>query len=248
MKNRRPLLIQGAMDSETDIMIESLADVRTQTLHGYAFAAGALSGHPVVISKTGAGMANAAAATAVGIMAFAPIALINQGTAGGHDPALHQGDIVVGTQIIHIGAFMTDWADVGAGIHPENWHMRRTHLGATDRVTALQSDPSLVQIAERAADAQGLGAVHLGTIGSSDMFNRELDRIHQLRAQFGTSCEEMEAFAAAQVCALMGVPFLGIRVISNNELHQESFDAGTGASCQAYVLEVANLMLPSTHP
>ena len=41
-------------------------------------------------------MENTAAATAVAIEKFNPIAIINQGTSGGHDPSLNVFDIVLG--------------------------------------------------------------------------------------------------------------------------------------------------------
>ena len=75
------------------------------------------------------------------------------------------------------------------------------------------------------------------------MWNKELDRIALIHAQFNTSCEEMETYAVAQVCAYMETPFLGIRILSNNEIHQESFDPQTGPDCQNYVLDVARAII-----
>ncbi|WP_080326002.1 phosphorylase family protein [Anaerovibrio lipolyticus] len=56
--------------------------------------------------------------------------------------------------------------------------------------------------------------------------------------KYGSSCEEMEAHAAAHICKNYKVPFLGIRIISNTEIHNEDFDPAAGTSCQQYVLEV----------
>lgn len=45
----------------------------------------------------------------------------------------------------------------------------------------------------------------------------------------GSDCEEMEGFAAGQVCKAFGVPFIDIRVLSNSELHPgEEFDKSYG--------------------
>ena len=54
------------------------------------------TGYPVVVSRTEQGLANAGVATALAIKYFNPIAVINQGTSGGHDPELHTFDIVIG--------------------------------------------------------------------------------------------------------------------------------------------------------
>ena len=48
----------------------------------------------------------------------------------------------------------------------------------------------------------------------------------------------IETHAAAQVCRNYGVPFLGIRILSNAELHGEEFNPSTGTACQQYVLAV----------
>lgn len=48
----------------------------------------------------------------------------------------------------------------------------------------------------------------------------------------------METHAAAHICKNYKVPFLGIRIISNTEIHNENFDPATGTACQQYVLEV----------
>lgn len=48
-------------------------------------------------------MSNAAAATAIAIERYKPIAIINQGTSGGHDPELKVYDIVLGRYTTNIG-------------------------------------------------------------------------------------------------------------------------------------------------
>ena len=240
----RPILIQGAMDLETSTMMEALEGVETLVLHGYTFVSGTLDGYPVVISKTPVGMVNAAASTAIGIMTFNPVAVINQGTAGGHAEALHKGDIVIGTSTVNINSFKSDWAATGAGIDPTKWINRSTEVyvdGAISSVSTLHSDPALVEISKSVGYDKG--ALVEGVIGSGDVWNKELDRIALIHSQFDTACEEMETFSVAQVCSYMNTPFLGIRILSNNEIHEENFDPATGPDCQNYVLDVARAMI-----
>ena len=52
----RPIVIQGAMDVETQFMIEKLTDVEEITIGGWRFFKGALEGRPVVVAKTEVGM------------------------------------------------------------------------------------------------------------------------------------------------------------------------------------------------
>ena len=48
----------------------------------------------------------------------------------------------------------------------------------------------------------------------------------------------MEAAAAAQIAQLCGVPFISIRVISNNVMNDGIYDVSVVEKCQDYVLQV----------
>lgn len=240
----RPIIIQGAMNLETSLMMEALDDAEEINIAGYTFVKGTLEGYPVVVSKTQVGMVNAATTTTIAIMTWNPIAVLNQGTAGGHDVALHQGDIVLGSSTANINSFKSDWAAEGAGIDPTKWINRSTEIfldGEIKDVDVLTSDASLIAIAQTVPYEKG--NLVEGVIGSGDVWNKELDRISLIHSQFNTSCEEMETFSVAQVCSYFEVPFLGIRILSNNELHQESFNPQTGADCQEYVLDVVRAII-----
>jgi hypothetical protein len=83
---RRPVVVQGAMGVEVDKLAASLANVSEEKVQGWTFWRGTIDGYPVVVSKTLKGLANAAAATAIAAERYHPVAIINQGTAGGHEP------------------------------------------------------------------------------------------------------------------------------------------------------------------
>ena len=54
-----------------------------------------------------------------------------------------------------------------------------------------------------------------------------------------SSCEDMEVASAALICHQYGIPFLGIRIISNTEFNNEDFQPETAKVCQQFVIEVA---------
>ena len=56
-------------------------------------------------------------------------------------------------------------------------------------------------------------------IGSADVEQRA-DRIRYFHDRHQTSVEEMETASAAQIAAEFKVPFVGIRVLSNNITNQ----------------------------
>ena len=83
---------------------------------------GVLENYPVIISRTEVGLANAAASTTLAIEHFKPGYIINQGTSGGHDPALVRGDIVIGESSFNMGSYKMDYAAKGQGIEPTRWN------------------------------------------------------------------------------------------------------------------------------
>lgn len=65
-----------------------------------------------------------------------------------------------------------------------------------------------------------------------------VDYIDFLHERYGSSCEEMETSAAAQVCQNAGVPFIGIRVLSDNITVNKEYVPATGTIAQNFVLLV----------
>ena len=120
-KPHGPILLQGAMDVETNRLTGWLEKGREEEEGPWRFARGELEGHPVVVSRTHIGMANAAAATALALRRYRPRAVFNLGTTGGHCPQLHRGDILLGRRMIHLGAFVSPCRRPGEGSDPAGW-------------------------------------------------------------------------------------------------------------------------------
>ncbi|MBQ6759195.1 MAG: hypothetical protein IJP42_08995, partial [Selenomonadaceae bacterium] len=112
----RPILIEGAMNTETEILIRALKNPVAYRELSYLFVAGTYKDYPVVIVRTEIGVANSAASTALAIKKFNPVAVINHGTAGGHDPALKIGDIIIGERSFDNSAYRSAYSAAGTGI------------------------------------------------------------------------------------------------------------------------------------
>jgi adenosylhomocysteine nucleosidase len=242
----RPVVVQGAMDVEITKLAGLLQNATEQQIQGWTFWSGTLDGHPVVVSKTLKGMENAAAATAIAAERFHPAAIINQGTAGGHDPQLHVYDIVLGTSAVNLGSFKTGYRAAGRGSDVAEWaplDLMRTEGSAGQDPGArtmrlFRGDEGLLAAARRVRGHYHRGRVVEGVIGSSEVWNSEIDRIERFHSQFGTAAEEMETASAAQIAGLFHIPFLGIRVLSNNITNGEAYDARVGEACQEFVSDV----------
>lgn len=241
---RRPILIEGAMNTETEVLIRALKNPVAYRELNYLFVAGTYKDYPVVIARTAIGMANSAAATALAIKKFNPIAVINQGTAGGHDSALKIGDIIIGERIFCYDAYRSAYSVAGAGIDltkQENIGTYAYDAAKKDfrAYTEYRADPTLFNIAFAVANSHGEFNVVSGVIGTGNGWLECVDYVNFLHEKYGSSCEEMETNAAAQVCQNAGVPFIGIRVLSDNVTNSRDYVAESAKVAQEFVLLVA---------
>ncbi|WP_119008373.1 5'-methylthioadenosine/S-adenosylhomocysteine nucleosidase [Vibrio superstes] len=244
----QPILVQGAMDVETETLIASLDNPTKTTIASWTFWQGEYLNYPVIVSRTEIGLANAAASTTLAIERFKPACIINQGTAGGHDPELYRGDIVIGESSFNMAALKSQFTEKGKGMHPQTWERLGypMHLREDDKVVEHEqffANPELVKLALEQAEHYSQGKVVKGVIGTADEWNRELDRINWYHETLGTSVEEMETSAAALVAHAYQVPFLGIRVLSNTDQHEQDFEPSTAIDCQNYTLGVIKALI-----
>lgn len=242
----RPIVVQGAMDVEIRKLAHAIENAKEEKVQAWTFWTGTIDGYPVVISKTLKGMSNAAAATSLAAERYQPIAIVNQGTAGGHIPDLHVYDIVIGTDSLNLGSFKTGFRARGRGSEVAEWiplDLNRSEGSAmqdpnASNVRRYHADENLLAAARRASASYRRGRVVEGVIGSSDIWNSEIDRIQRFHETFGTTVEEMETASAAQIAQLSQIPFLGIRVVSNNIMNGGAHDTKTGEACQDFVYTV----------
>ena len=239
----RPILIEGAMNTETEVLIRALKNPVAYREMNYLFVAGTYKNYPVVIVRTEIGVANAAASTALAIKKFNPCAVINQGTAGGHDSALKIGDIVIGERSFDHTAFRSAYSAAGAGIDLTKQENLGTYAydSATkdfQAYTEFSPDPTLLNVAKKIADANKNFNVVSGVIGTGNTWLECVDYINFLHDKYGSSCEEMETNPVAQICQNAGVPFIGIRVLSDNVTNDNRYVPETAKICQDFVLLV----------
>lgn len=243
-EQEQPVVVQGAMSVETAELVGAMTETKEEPWGPWRIVRGRLFGHPLVISETQWGMANAAALAAIAIERYHPAALISQGTAGAHDDALNVYDIVLGAQTVNESAWQSHYRPAGAGAPYDDlkklgvfaWDAEK---GEFTQEVEHAADAGLLAAARRAVPRYTRGKVVEGVIGTCDSWNCAIDRVKFLRTFYGSLCEEMEGDAVAQICQSLGVPFLTIRIISNSILHnQDPWDLGTGPACQGFVMEV----------
>ncbi|KAB7708696.1 5'-methylthioadenosine/S-adenosylhomocysteine nucleosidase [Bacillus aerolatus] len=196
------IAIIGAMEEEVVILREQMENCRVETIANSEFTAGTLNGAEVVLLRSGIGKVNAAMTTSILLHQFQPDAVINTGSAGGLNPQLNVGDVVISTEVRHHDVDVTVFG---------------YEYGQVPQLpAAYEADAKLIEVAEsRATEAEGI-QVMKGLIATGDSFMSDPERVLAIGKKFtGLQAVEMEAAAIAQVAYQFGVPFVVIRSISD---------------------------------
>lgn len=85
----------SAYEPEWKVLKASIGEARSHEANGVEFVTGTLAGRNVVLFLSGVGMVNAAMTTQLALDRFDVTAIVVSGIAGGVDPGLHIGDVVV---------------------------------------------------------------------------------------------------------------------------------------------------------
>jgi adenosylhomocysteine nucleosidase len=217
----RPLAVIGAMPEEVAPLLSAAVEVREAGEGPHRWHVGRLEGVPVALAVCGVGKVNAAALTQA-LLAGGAAAVLFTGVAGGVDPDLRVGDLVVA-----LDALQHDVDVTGLGYAPGE---------VPGEGLVWVADPDLrdrVAAAAREVAATAGVRVVVGRVASGDTFVADPARVADLRARFGASCAEMEGAAVAQVCARWGVPWAIVRSVS------DTADHGAGVDFRAFTVVAA---------
>jgi adenosylhomocysteine nucleosidase len=196
------IAIIGAMEEEVAYLRENIENAESVVIANTEYTSGQMYGVDVVLLKSGIGKVNAAMGTAVLLEKFKPDYIINTGSAGGYNPDLNVGDMVISTEVRHHDVDVTAF-DYEYGQVPQ--------LPA-----AFIADESLVALAEKVAGSiEGVG-VGKGLIATGDVFMSDPERVRFVREKFPElQAVEMEAAAIAQVAYQFNIPFVVTRALSD---------------------------------
>lgn len=234
MENRRPFGLIIAMEAELIHALRRYPPRATAQRDLWRFHRFEIGGKEVVAVRSGMGLINAAAATERLIAEFAPDTVLNFGCSGAHHRDIMPGDVVIGQRVVHHSALqiLKDGTERYAGF---GYEVAGERMDAAE----LATDAALLAAAESLAGRfaaepwpaelfwprgvqRRAPVIHTGTVASADIWTQAIERLDVLHARHGSLCEDMEAAAIAQVCALHAVPFLTVKDISNNEYLQAS--------------------------
>lgn len=219
----RPLTgLLGAFGAEVALVKESLRKPKTVIVDGVSFTTGRIGKQRVVVAETGIGKVNAAMTTALMLDHFRPQRVLFTGIAGGTNPDLQPGDIVIAGRTSH-----HDYAS----ITDKNTPTKQTRNAITKAFNPayFPADSALLRLAEQVVKTVQLEGIPLasggvsdrpvkvvtGTVVTGDVFVASPEKVKTLRTDFGADATEMEGAAIAQVCYQIQVPHLIIRSLSD---------------------------------
>lgn len=196
------IAVIGAMEQEVELLRKKIENAETKEIANSEFTIGTYKNHEVILLKSGIGKVNAAMTTAILLSEYKPDYVINTGSAGGYDPTLSVGAIVVSDEVRHHDVDVTVFG---------------YEMGQVPQLpAAFKSDAHLMKLAEEAVKEIGEHEAATGLIATGDIFMHNPEKVEEVRGYFPQmkACE-MEAAAVAQVCHQFEVPFVVIRSLSD---------------------------------
>ncbi len=215
--------ILGAMDEEINLLGKQMTNCTLEERGKREYINGQLFGHDVclVFSRWGKVAASSTATTL--IERYGVDQLIFTGVAGGVDPSLNIGDIVIADTLIQ--------HDMDVSFLPQMKEFEIPLLGRADfpvgkkevqkAVAAAESwlqDNLREEVAPETLEEFGIDMpkVVCGTIASGDQFISSDEKVQYLREKIpNLRCVEMEGAAVAQVAYEYDIPCLVLRTVSD---------------------------------
>jgi len=201
--------IIGAMEEELELLESAMEGKRREAAGPFEFSRGTLEGKEAVLLRCGIGKVNAAVGCAMLIDRYKPGLVINTGSAGGIDPDLSFGDVIISDGLLYhdvdVTAFDYEPGQVPRmpAVFPVDETLVRLAEGAMDELKAEKTLPAALNHVR-------------GLVASGDAFMHNPERIAAVRATFPkVRAVEMEGAAIAHACFLFKTPFIIIRALSD---------------------------------
>lgn len=237
--NNRPILIQVAMEIECQEILKYINNLEKKEIFGYTYYKGNINGSNILISISKVGLIHTSSSLTIAIKEFNPRIIINTGIAGATDKKLHIGDIVIADTIININSYRTPNLKEGEGSNPNNWELLTFLSGEVDKLVKEKANTTLIEDAKSITNNE-YGKIYIGSIGSGDVWNREIDRILYLNKNYNILCEDMESIATYTIANSLNIPVISIKMISDNTLTGEEYNREIGKKLEKYIIEYIN--------
>lgn len=227
--------IIGAMDIETELILNKMTGVNEKQYAGFTFYTGKYKDLDIVLTSCGVGKVNAASCTQLLIDRFNVTKIINTGIAGSMNEKVKLCDIVISDNVTY---------------HDVRQQQMRTCFPYKEFFTASEQLKSLAVKACKRTELQGFN-YHIGRIVTGEAFVSDDGLKKEIINKYSPYCVEMEGAAIGHVADINGIPFIVIRSISDNAddnaaLYYDEFESIAANNSAMLVLNMLELLNSET--
>ena len=203
------LAIMGAMQEEVEPLLAFFDNVKEIEFANNKYYEVNYNGLDIVIAYSKIGKVFASLTASTMIQKFGCDTLLFSGVAGGINPKLQIGDLIIADKLCQHDL------DITAFGHP--------HGFVPEGKVFVETDEKLRNIAIEVAKEKNLKVIE-GTIATGDQFVHSSDRKEFIESTFKADALEMEGASVAVVCDALNVPFFILRAISDTADMDAGFD------------------------
>ena len=202
------IAIMGAMPEEIAPILEIVGEYKTTEYAENVYYEATYKGVELVIAHSKIGKVFSTLTASSMIQHFGCTKLLFSGVAGGINPSLKIGDLIVATKLSQHDL------DITAFGHPMGF--------VPGGSVFVETDKSLIAIAKEVAGELGK-TVQEGVIATGDQFVHNENIKEAIVTNFNADALEMEGASVAVVCNALDVPFFILRAISDTADTDASF-------------------------
>ena len=203
------LAIMGAMQEEIEPLLARFKDVNVVEYANNKFYEVSYNGLEIVIAYSKIGKVFASLTASTMIEKFGCDTLLFSGVAGGINPKLQIGDLIIADKLCQHDL------DITAFGHP--------HGFVPGGKVFVETTKELRDVAIKVANENNLKVIE-GTIATGDQFVHSNERKQFIENTFNADALEMEGASVAVVCDALNVPFFILRAISDTADMDAGFD------------------------
>ncbi len=203
------LAIMGAMEEEIEPLLAHFKDVNTVEFANNKYYEVNYNGLDIVIAYSKIGKVFASLTAATMIEKFGCDTLLFSGVAGGINPELKIGDLIIADKLCQHDL------DITAFGHP--------HGFVPGGSVYVETSKELREVAKKVAKQNNLKVLE-GTIATGDQFVHSNEKKEFIETTFKADALEMEGASVAVVCDALNVPCFILRAISDTADMDAGFD------------------------
>ena len=227
------LAIMGAMEEEIEPLLAHFDNVNVVEFANNKYYEVNYKGLDIVVAYSKIGKVFASLTATTMIEKFACDTLLFSGVAGGINPELKIGDLIIADKLCQHDL------DITAFGHPNGF--------VPGGKVFVETTESLRNIAKKVATENNLKVIE-GTIATGDQFVHSNERKDFIQSTFNADALEMEGASVAVVCDALNVPFFILRAISDTADMDAGFDfdeflKSSAKNSADYLIKIVNELI-----